>query len=146
MIPESMATEPLQRHSITLVSEDGAATKASEWAVPLAEKAGWPEDRAYALDLCVVELVTNVVQHGYKGNAGTIRLELGLAPEGGVLTIADHAPAFDPLSVPEPVKAASLEESKIGGWGIHLVRSSATACRYERRGGENVFTAGFGMA
>jgi hypothetical protein len=32
----------------------------------------------------------------------------------------------------------------IGGYGIHLVRSSAHACEYERREGQNVFTAYFG--
>lgn len=134
-----MATEPLvQRHSITLVSGTGASGQASQWAVALAERSGWSEERTYALDLCVVELVSNVVDHGYRGSPGEIRLELGIGPQGGTLTVADRAPAFDPLSVATPAMASSIEESQVGGFGIHLVRTSAKACRYERRGGENV--------
>jgi serine/threonine-protein kinase RsbW len=138
-----MAAELSQRHSLILASDVAASGKGSEWARALAGEAGLPEDRIGALDLCIVELVTNIVSHGYRGQPGEIRLDLELAPGTAILTVTDAGPAFDPLSVPPPVVAASLEEAKLGGYGIHLVRSSANTCRYERRNGSNVFTAWF---
>ena len=138
-----MDAELSQRHDLTLVSELAASGKGSAWARGLAAEAGLPEERIAALDLCIVELVSNIVSYGYRGQPGELGLDLELAPGTAVLTITDAGPAFDPLSLASPVVPASLEEAKIGGYGIHLVRTSANACRYERRNGRNVFTTWF---
>jgi len=139
-----MATNPFQRHSLALESSDAASGEVSAWARALAEQAGLPDTRIDAIDLCIVELVTNIVNHSYRGSPGQIRIELGLGHGAAVLTILDQGPAFDPLAFPAPALAESIEDAQIGGFGIHLVRSSADACEYDRREGRNVFTARFG--
>jgi serine/threonine-protein kinase RsbW len=138
-----MATEPFQRHSLTLHSSIASSGEASAWARALAERSGLSEERIGAIDLCIVELVSNIVNYSYRGQPGEIRLELDLGHGAAVLTIIDAGPAFDPLSVPAPAPPASLDEATIGGYGIHLVRTSADACEYQRREGRNVFTARF---
>ena len=139
-----MAPDAYQRHSLTLSSSRAASGEASAWARGLAQAAGLPEDRAYALDLCVVEIVSNVVDHSYRGAPGEIRVDLDIGPGGAIVTILDQGPAFDPLSVAAPAMAVSLEDASVGGLGIQMVRSTATGCRYERRDGRNAFTAWFG--
>ena len=132
------------RHTLTIDSGAGASGEASAWARELAEEAGLHQDRAYALDLCIVEMVSNIVDHSYGGRPGPITLDLDMSPAAAILTLLDEGPAFDPLSVSAPSPAPSLDEASIGGFGIHMVRTTADACRYERRGGRNVFTAFFG--
>jgi len=139
-----MGTENFQRHDLILPSGPAASGDASEWARALAEGQGLSEDTIYALDTCVVELVTNIVDHSYAGRAGDIRLQLDLGAAAAILRLFDRGPEFDPLSVPAHVKPASIEEAKVGGLGIHLVRSVSDRCQYERRGGENVFTVYLG--
>jgi anti-sigma regulatory factor (Ser/Thr protein kinase) len=139
-----MASENRSTHAITLESAPSTSGEASAWARELAERAGLSEERTYALDLCVVEMVTNVVNHAYRGGPGEITLELAVAAEGAVLAIGDRGPAFDPLSIAPRATPASLDEASIGGYGIHMVRSTADGCRYERRDNRNVFTAWFG--
>lgn len=140
-----MANQPLQRHSLVLASGSGSADEGSAWARGLAEELGLSEDRTYALDLCITELVANVVDHSYREKAGQIRLELELTPpESAILTVIDEGPAFDPLSVPPPAIPKSLDDAQVGGLGIHLVRSHADACEYRRDAGRNVFVAWFG--
>lgn len=139
-----MVTPSLQRHSLKLAASDAASVEASEWARALAGQAGLSEDRTYALDLCVVELVTNIFNHSYRGEPGEILVELDVGSGAAILTILDEGPAFDPLSRPAHVKPKSIEEAEVGGLGIHLVRSTADGCRYERRDGRNVFTVYFG--
>lgn len=140
-----MEIQPLQHHSITLPSGNGSADKGSAWARELAGKLGLAEEHIAALDLCITELVSNVVDHSYREQPGEIRLELDLGPpEAAILTVIDEGPEFDPLSVPPPPMPASLEDAPIGGLGIHLVRSSADACEYRRQQGRNVFIAWFG--
>ena len=140
-----MAPDTYQRHRLTLASSRASSGEASAWARGLVEASGLPEDRAYALDLCIVEIVSNVVDHSYRGTPGEIRVELDLHAAGALVSIIDHGPAFDPLSVAAPAVAASLDEASIGGMGIQMVRSTADGCRYERREGWNVFTAWFGQ-
>ena len=140
-----MANQPLQRHSLTLASASGSADKGSAWARELAGKLGLSEERIAALDMCITELVSNVVDHSYRERPGEIRLELDLGPpEAAILTVIDDGPAFDPLSVPAPVIPTSLEDAQVGGLGVHLVRSYADACEYRRHDGRNVFRAFFG--
>jgi len=139
-----MATSPFQRHDLTIQGSATSTEEGSAWARALAEEAGLSEERAYALDLCIVEMVSNIVDHSFRGRPGEIRLELALGQGSAILTIVDEGPAFDPLSVPAPVAPASLDDAAIGGYGIHMVRSSADACEYKRSDGRNVFTAWFG--
>jgi serine/threonine-protein kinase RsbW len=137
--------EKTPRHTLTVVSSGSASGEASAWARALVERAGWSEETVYALDLCIVEMVSNVVNHGYCEERGRIWLELDVGEDAGMLTIIDEAPAFDPLSLPPPPTPASLEEaSSTGGYGVHMVRATASECRYERRGARNVFVARFG--
>jgi len=133
-------------HTLTLESSGSASGEASAWARALAEDAGLSEEHVYALDLCIVELVSNIVDHGYRKVRGAIRIDLELARGAAVLTVVDAAPPFDPLSVPTPAVPLTLDDAPIGGMGIQMVRSTTDRCRYERRGGYNVFTAWFGAA
>lgn len=127
---------------MTLESGPSASGLASDWVRGLAQREGLTEERAYGLDLCVIELVSNVVDHSYRGSPGQIRLEVEIDSPTALLTVIDDGPEFDPLSVPAP-RATSLDDAPIGGYGVQLVRSMASDCCYERREGRNVFTAAF---
>ena len=91
-----------------------------------------PDDRtAYALQLCIEELVANVVLHGRRA-AGpiTITLRLEMAPLR--LTIEDDAQGFDPTATTMP------DAETVGGRGLLLVRRFCREWRYARRDGRNV--------
>ena len=136
---------PKTSHSLTVAGSRAASGEASAWARDLAERAGLSEERVYAIDLCIVEMVSNVVDHSYRGRAGGIRVDLALASDAAEVTITDEGPAFDPLSVAPPAMPGSIDDAPVGGRGIYMVRSVATSCRYERRDGHNIFTALFGV-
>ncbi len=139
-----MPPEPTWRHVLTLDSGDAAVGEASIWARTLAAQYAIPADRCDHLDLCVNELVGNVVEHAYRGGPGEIGLTLVFAPRATTLTVTDAGPPFDPLDLAAPVRPASLDDASIGGLGVHLVRRFADACRYERRQCRNHFTVCLG--
>jgi len=93
----------------------------------------------YALRLCVEEAATNVVMHGAldRDDAEFVALRVEVRPETLLVTVEDRCGAFDPLTVPSPEPPGRLEDAKIGGLGIHLMRQYASAIRYERDGGVN---------
>jgi len=54
-----------------------------------------------------------------------------------VMTTRDDGVAFDPLAA-APDLDAGLDDRKLGGLGIHLIREMTDAQRYRREGGWNV--------
>jgi anti-sigma regulatory factor (Ser/Thr protein kinase) len=51
--------------------------------------------------------------------------------------IEDDGPSFDPLSLAAPDVTASLEERRVGGLGVYLVRQMMDAVCYQRVGARN---------
>ena len=125
--------ESAKHHLLMLESGLAAAGEASIWARTLAAQHGVPAERTGNLDLCIIELINNVVDYAYGGGPGEIELELMVSPETLLLTVADSGPAFNPLDLAPPTQAKSLDDARVGGLGVHLVRQFADVCHYERR-------------
>jgi anti-sigma regulatory factor (Ser/Thr protein kinase) len=100
------------------------------------------EQRAeYAVRLCLEEAVANLVMHGQPGTApDTVELHVSTQASRLSATIEDHCIPFDPRDVPAPTRPANLDEAKIGGLGIHLMRQYATTMEYHRAGTANRLT------
>ncbi len=56
---------------------------------------------------------------------------------GDALTIIlrDHGDSFDPASVPEPDLTCDLEDRRVGGLGVYLIRQLMDEVSYERPSG-----------
>ena len=72
--------------------------------------------------LAVDEAATNVITHGYRGQQGTIEIEVKREAVDVVVHVRDNAPPFDPTNVPSPDLTRPLEERSPGGLGIYLIR------------------------
>ncbi len=72
--------------------------------------------------LAVDEAATNVIIHGYRGQPGTIEIEMKRDEVDVVIYVRDNAPPFDPTDVPAPDLTRPLEERPPGGLGIYLIR------------------------
>jgi anti-sigma regulatory factor (Ser/Thr protein kinase) len=97
--------------------------------------------------LSLDEVLTNIITHsiGDKGDREiAVRIDIG----GGVLsaTVSDDGRPFDPLSLPEPDIHAPLEERKVGGLGIHLLRKLMDTVEYRRTGERNQLSFGIRIA
>ncbi len=98
-------------------------------------------------ELVLEEIVANHVMHAYKDAPGETEVACFLRrDESFCLQIADWGEPFDPLSQPPPDTTAPLEERKIGGLGIHLVKNMADHLEYRREGGKNILTVCFRKA
>jgi anti-sigma regulatory factor (Ser/Thr protein kinase) len=98
-------------------------------------------DIVFVLDLCMEELVTNIIKYGYDEPAQhQIQIDLSLLDGLLVLEIVDDGKPFDPTCLPEPDLDVPLEERQIGGLGIHLVRNYVDSMEYKRQGNQNVTT------
>jgi anti-sigma regulatory factor (Ser/Thr protein kinase) len=90
-----------------------------------------------ALQLCGEEVFANIAMHG--AHAGPVQVAITLESEGPRIRLVfeDDAPAFDPTQVPEPRHVKTLDEMRVGGRGLLLVRRFSTTQAYARVAGRN---------
>jgi serine/threonine-protein kinase RsbW len=98
----------------------------------------FPEEVEYQIELVLDELVSNVMRHGLKdGKEHFIAVNLGRDGHDLTVEIEDDGVPFNPIDAPIPDITKPIEERRIGGLGIHLVRQIMDSLSYERRAGKN---------
>ena len=78
----------------------------------------------------VDEAVCNIVTHGYQGQAGPLRLDIGQQGTDLWMRLRDKAPPFDPTHVPPPDFTIPLLLRPPGGLGLYLIRQAIDELRY----------------
>ncbi|MCY4546810.1 MAG: ATP-binding protein [Defluviicoccus sp.] len=102
---------------------------------------------AYAVNLALDELLSNIISYGYQDEEAH-RIELAVRRDGGtlVVTIVDDSIEFDPRQVPDTDTDAPLHERDPGGLGLLLVSTMMDSVDYRREDGRNVTTLTKGPA
>ena len=119
----------------------------------LTRLAGWIEagaqhelsaDTSFAVQLCLEEAVANIIMHG-GAKDDRVGIAIELERDGAMLVarIEDTGCEFDPTQFPPLSVAKSLEEAKVGAFGIHLMRCFTSGMHYERQEGRNRLTLRF---
>lgn len=100
-----------------------------------------PPDVIFKVNLCLDELLTNIIQYGFPGcQPRPILITLRLEQQMLMVEIQDDAAPFNPLENPEPDTTRSILDRPIGGLGIHLVRRMMDGLVYSRENGKNILT------
>ena len=92
---------------------------------------GAAQETIYDIVIAVDEAVTNIIIHGYKGQAGIINIEVKRESDSFYIHLQDQAPGFDPTQVPPPDLTLPLEKRPVGKLGIHLIRHMVDGIIYE---------------
>ena len=91
-------------------------------------------DMQVALD----EVLTNIISYAYNDKAQhEIRIRFQVSGDMLEAVIEDDGASFDPLAIPAPGVSAPLRERRVGGVGIHFVRSLMDHVAYVRAGERN---------
>lgn len=119
-------------------------------AACLAEAAP-PEGTAFAIGLILDEWLTNIIKYGHPGEDAAharddddtpfhlIDVRLSLDQDGFEIVVRDDGIPFDPTVAPPRPDEAHLpvEDRKVGGWGLDLVRRTADRMTYRREHDRN---------
>lgn len=90
----------------------------SAFVTQFARELGFDEDAVYAVELAVDEACTNIIEHAYKHDDGTIVCSCAELKKGIKITLEDQGKTFDPLEVPEPDPSLPLEKVSPRGAGL----------------------------
>ena len=101
-----------------------------------------PVPKIFVINLALDELITNAVTHGSFEHTSNPKMEIHLRLDHDVLilTMEDNGNPFDPTVDTEPDTTSALETRKVGGLGLHLIKSFADRVSYEFAGGKNRLT------
>ena len=95
------------------------------------------DDReVYAVQMAVDEACSNIIEHAYEGIADG-RIEITCESRKGDLNVyvRDWGKTFDPAIASEPNLSVSLNERKVGGLGIFLMRKMMDEVHYQSEDG-----------
>jgi anti-sigma regulatory factor (Ser/Thr protein kinase) len=111
----------------------------STWVKTVIAVIGVSPQRAYAVQLCLEELVVNVILHAVPLTTAPLFIGIALRPNGRNLqvTVEDSGAAFDPTQAATQGVAPDLETATVGGRGLMLVHKFAQALTYSRVGNRN---------
>jgi len=97
-----------------------------------------PDTTAKKMNLVTEELVLNIINYGYTDNRQhEIELEFAIGQDAVTLMVADDGYEFNPLETNEVDTSLGVDERKIGGLGIHLVKNLTNSFTYKREGTKN---------
>jgi anti-sigma regulatory factor (Ser/Thr protein kinase) len=95
----------------------------------------------FEMNLALDELFTNIISYGFQDQSEHF-IRVNISADQDVLTVVleDDGMAFNPVARIPPEVPCTLDECKVGGLGIHLVKNLMDEIVYERRAGMNVLT------
>lgn len=111
------------------------------WLEQACKEMAVPEDIFFKFDLTSEEIVTNLISYAFHDKVShEILLRLIDETDSYTLVIEDDGTPFNPWEFPKHVEPENLDEAKIGGLGIHLMRHHIDKGKYEQRDGKNILT------
>ena len=96
------------------------------------------DDRKNDLELALEEALVNIFSYAYPDKPGHIDLTCRMTDGHLVILIEDEGLPFSMVSAAVPDLNADILERKIGGLGVHLIKSLMDDVRYRREGNRNV--------
>lgn len=125
--------------SLHLPSEISAVENARAALLDYLRPFGISEQAANRIEVILEELVSNVARHS--AHACTISMEARYAERTIHLVVEDDGEAFDPLAAPEHEGFTTLDDARLGGLGIPLVKRLSRSIEYRRAGNRNRISA-----
>ena len=93
------------------------------------------------VNLALEEALANVIMYAYpEGEVGDATLEMEVENDSILMTIRDRGIPFNPLLQQEADLDIPLEERRIGGLGIHLIKETMDAVEYAYEEEKNILS------
>jgi anti-sigma regulatory factor (Ser/Thr protein kinase) len=105
------------------------------------QKLGLSKKLIFEINLALDELFTNIISYGFNDEEEHI-IKVRITPQNEelCLCIEDDGIPFNPTDFETPDVACSVENCKIGGLGIHIIRKLMDEICYERCEDKNILT------
>jgi len=131
---------PTRRFQLRVPAEDRHLAEIRDFIQEVGEKIQIPGRTLANTKLAVEEACTNVVKHGYKGQAGFIEVIVTGNMREFHIEIRDQGQGFDLRNVKSPDLKIYVENRKRGGLGVFLMNQLMDEVRYRAGTDGNILT------
>ena len=107
----------------------------------IGQKIGLSKKCIFEVNLALDELFTNIISYGF-GDDKEHLIKVTITPQAKALClcIEDDGIPFNPVEFETPDVACSVENCRIGGLGIHIIRKLMDEICYKRCDDKNILT------
>jgi serine/threonine-protein kinase RsbW len=105
-----------------------------------AKTEGFNHTRIQEVELALEEALVNIFKYAYPEAPEDVEVGCGVENDHFIIEIIDAGVPFDLTSLTDPDLTADVEERKIGGLGIFLVKKMVDEVRYRREKDRNILT------
>lgn len=105
-----------------------------------AKTEGFDQKRIQEIELALEEALVNIFKYAYPEAPEDVEVGCGMENDHLIIEIIDSGIPFDMTSLSDPDVTADVEERKIGGLGIFLVKKMVDEVRYRREKDRNILT------
>ena len=134
--PESGVSD--KRLTLRIANDIAELTRVAESVDEFCATHNLPPDCSFKLNVALEELLTNTISYGYDDRQRhEIALDIAIDKDTLVAELSDDARPFDPLQAPPPDLDSPIAERRIGGLGVHLVKTMMDEVTYAYRDGRN---------
>jgi len=115
-----------------------AVGQSCQFVAQAAKSAGLDDQAVFHVQLAVDEAITNIIEHAYGGeNRGDISITCGVEAGSFLILLVDQGQAFNPDTIPSPRLTLAPSELRIGGLGLHFMRTLMDRVEFYFRPGRN---------
>ena len=122
-------------NSITVIANDDSMILVSEFAKTLTEKLAVVPKIANKVSIAVDEIYSNIINYS---NAKLATVSYSIKDGKLYMTFSDDGIPYNPLEAEEPDVTLSIEERKIGGLGIFMVKKMTESMEYAYEDEKNI--------
>ncbi|RAU22277.1 serine/threonine protein phosphatase [Paramagnetospirillum kuznetsovii] len=128
--------------SVTITNDVAELERLANQVDAFVEKHGLPEKLSFNLNVCLDELITNIISYGYGDDAPhDIVVKFSYDGVEFMTEIEDDAKEYDPFTeAPEPDLELDVDDRPIGGLGVFLVKEFMDTTDYRHEAGRNTTT------
>jgi serine/threonine-protein kinase RsbW len=127
----------MTRDRIRLVADEGAVARVMDWVERFCTHHQLSPAVTDVVCLCLEEVVSNIVEHGYERQPGTLSIELQYDRRAFSAVVEDEGEPFDPTRAIPPPADETLASRREGGFGLQLVKGLMDDVTYQRTGPTN---------
>lgn len=134
-------TEKINKFSFALQNNLGQLIVLQKYIEQYCQQNDLAFNVQYAIEISLEELFTNITNYAFSDtNEHQIQFEFCIMSSIVCIVIKDEGLEFDPtMGIQSQVKT-SLEQSKIGGWGLQIVHKYMDGLTYQRKENFNILT------
>lgn len=119
---------------------DAAYPEVAAWVEGELEKLDCPMKLVMQISMCLEEAFINIAHYAYGDKTGDMDLIFEYENNIVTLYLKDKGIAFDPLAKQDPDVTLGIDERKVGGLGIFLVKEMMDDVNYQRIDNENILS------